>query len=266
MRWSAIILSCVLIILPFLWITSAAFKRRIDILLGNVNSPFVTLNFEEVLFSRSSDYGQNFLNSLIISTAATTCVLIACTMAAYVLYRLKWPAWITTALFLWTVLFHMMPHTVVAAAWFPLFLQFGLINTHLGLIIANITFNIPMGLWLMSAFVRDIPVELEEAAKIDGCTPHQAFLRIAVPLLKPGLIAAGILVFIFSWNEFAVALVMTSRETQTVPVGIAKYAQEYEVLYGEMAAASVLSTIPAMLLLMFGQRFIIRGLTAGALK
>ncbi len=265
-RWSAVIASSVIIILPFLWIASAAFKRRIDILLGNIKSPFVTFNFDEVLFSSSSDYGQNFVNSLIVSTSATVGVLVACTMAAYVLYRLKWPAWITTVLFLWTVLFHMMPHTVVAAAWFPLFLEFGLINTHLGLIIANITFNIPMGLWLMSAFVRDIPIELEEAARIDGCKPHQAFLRITVPLLKPGLIAAGILVFIFSWNEFAVALVMTSRETQTVPVGIAKYAQEYEVLYGEMAAASVLSTIPAMLLLMFGQRFIIRGLTAGALK
>ena len=91
-------------------------------------------------------------------------------------------------------------------------------------------------------------------------------MQIALPLLKPGLIAAGILVFVFSWNEFAVALAMTSRETQTVPVGIDKYAQEYEVLYGEMAAASVLSTLPAMLLLMFGQRYIIRGLTAGALK
>jgi len=265
-RWALLIVTSAIILVPFFWIASAAFKRRIDILLSNVWSPLVYTNFQEVLFSSASSYGQNFLNSLIVASASTAIILSICSMAAYVLHRMRWPSWVPTALFAWTVLFHMMPHTVMSAAWFPLFLKLGLINTYAGLICANVTMNAPMGLWIMSAFVRDIPRELDEAATIDGCTPPQVFFRIILPLLKPGLIAAGILTFIFSWNEFSVALVMTSRETQTVPVGIAKYAQEYEVLYGEMAAASVLSTIPALLLLMFGQRYIIRGLTAGALK
>ena len=115
-------------------------------------------------------------------------------------------------------------------------------------------------------FVRDIPVELEEAARLDGCTTPQMLWRIVLPLVKPGLAATGILVFIFSWNEFAVALNLTARQTATVPVAIAKFAQEYEIKHGVMAAGALLSVIPAVLLLLFAQRHIVKGLTAGAAK
>jgi multiple sugar transport system permease protein len=123
-----------------------------------------------------------------------------------------------------------------------------------------------MTIWLMMAFFREIPHELEEAAQVDGCDPLQAFWRVSLPLAVPGLIAAGVLAFIFSWNEFAIALSLTSRETATVPVAIARFAQQYEVQHSEMAAASVISTIPAILLMFFGQRFVVRGLTLGSVK
>jgi multiple sugar transport system permease protein len=118
----------------------------------------------------------------------------------------------------------------------------------------------------MANFVREVPPELEEAARIDGCGTLQMLWRVIVPVVAPGLAATGILVFIHSWNEFVVALNLTARQTATVPVAIAKYAQENETKYGEMAAGAVLSTLPALLMLMVAQRHIVRGLTAGAVK
>src|SRR6185295_9895732 len=112
----------------------------------------------------------------------------------------------------------------------------------------------------------EIPAELDEAARIDGCTVPQLLWRVIVPLARPGLAATAILVFIFSWNEFAVALNLTARQTATVPVAIAKFAQEYEIKNGVMAAGAVLSVIPALLLLIFAQRHIVKGLTAGTGK
>ena len=118
----------------------------------------------------------------------------------------------------------------------------------------------------MSVFVRDIPLELEEAARIDGCSTPQLLWRIVVPLVRAGTGGDGILAFIFSWNEFAVALNLTARQTATVPVAIAKFAQEYEIKYGVMAAGACCRSFPAVLLLLFAQRHIVKGLTAGTGK
>ncbi len=266
LRWIALLATATIILLPFLWIASASIKRRIDILMSNIVSKTVLTNYQEVLFSSVSDYISNYQNSAIVAVISTTIVLAISSLAGYALYRLRWPRWIPTLLLVWTVLFHMLPPTVVSAAWFVIFQRFGLVNTHVGLIFAHVTLNIPMGLWLMSAFVRDVPREIEEAGQVDGGSPRQVFFKIVLPILRPGLIATGILVFIFSWNEFAVALSLTAKATQTVPVGIAKFAQEFEIQYGEMAAGAVLSVVPAMILLILGQRHIIKGLTAGALK
>ena len=124
-----------------------------------------------------------------------------------------------------------------------MFRALGLDNTYAGLILAHVTLNLPLALWMMTVFVREVPVELEEAARLDGCSTPALILRIIVPLVRPGLAAAGILAFIFSWNEFAVALNLTERATATVPVAIAKFAQEFDIKYTEMAAGAVLSAI-----------------------
>ena len=123
-----------------------------------------------------------------------------------------------------------------------------------------------MALWLLIAFFREVPRELEEAAFVDGAKFLTLLRRVIVPIMMPGIVATAVLVFIFSWNEFPVALALTNNRTATVPVAIAKYVQEEEIKYTQMAAASVLSAIPALLALIFGQRFIVKGLTAGAVK
>ena len=259
-------LAAAIVLLPFLWIASAAFKRQIDILMGTLTFTPVLTNFNELLFSKGSDFTLNFANSLIVGIASTAIVLAVVSMAAYSMFRMRWPRWVTPALMLWTLVFHMIPPVVIVAAWFVMFQAVGLLATYSGLILAHVTLNLPLGLWLMSAFIRDVPRELEEAAAIDGCGPAGTFFRIVLPVVAPGLVATAILVFIFSWNEFPVALNLTAKDTQTVPVAIAKFAQEFEVKHGAMAAGAVLSTLPALLLLMVGQRYIVRGLTAGALK
>ena len=164
------------------------------------------------------------------------------------------------------MVFHMLPPITVVGAWFLMFRSIGLDNTLIGLALAHMTMNLPMAMWMMAVFIRDVPIELEEAAVIDGATTPQIIYFIVTPIILPGLAATGILVFIFSWNDFAVALNLTQRATQTVPIAIAKFAEENEIRQTMMAAAAALSIIPGFLFLLIGQRFIVRGLTAGAVK
>ena len=253
-------------LVPFLWIAAAAFKTQIALLTGALAFKPVLSNFAEVLFSKTSDYPVNFANSLLVAALSTALVLVIGTLAAYSVSRLAWPRWVGAALLLWAILFHMIPPITLVGTWYVMFRSIGLDNTYLGLILAHTTLNLPVALWLLTIFVREVPVEIEEAAWIDGASVPMVLRHVVLPLILPGLMAAGILVFVFSWNEFAVALNLTAKQTATVPVAIAKYAQEFEIRYTEMAASAVLSIIPAVILLLVGQRYIVRGLTSGALK
>jgi multiple sugar transport system permease protein len=265
-RHSALTVAAILVLFPFLWIAAAAFKTQIALLSGQGWFAPTLMNFNAVLLSRSSDYSANFINSMIVGLASTAVVLVVSTLGAYSIDRMRWPRWFVHSLLLWSAIFHMIPPITMVGAWYVMFRSIGLDNTYTGLILAHVTLNLPMALWLMAAFIREVPVELEEAARIDGCSTPRLLWKVIVPLVAPGLAATGILVFVFSWNEFAVALNLTERRTATVPVAIARYAQEFDILYTQMAAGALLSTIPALLLLLFGQRYIVKGLTAGSLK
>jgi multiple sugar transport system permease protein len=255
-----------LVVGPFAWILIASFKQQIAIYTGAWIFEPTLANYTEVLFSRRSDFASNVWNSVVVAAISTSLVLVVGTLAAYSLHRLPWARWVAIAFLAWTIFFHAIPVLTLIGPWYIAFRQLGLYDTQFALIVTHLTINLPMTVWLMMAFFREIPLELEEAALVDGCRPVQAFLRISLPLAVPGLIASGILAFIFSWNEFAVALSLTSRDTATVPVGIARFAQQYEVQHAEMAAASIISTIPAILLMFLGQRFVVRGLTLGSVK
>lgn len=251
---------------PFVWILNASFKFQIAIYAGQFPFTPTLSNYTDVLFGRRSDFASNVGNSIVVALTSTALVLIVGTLAAYSLHRFRWPAWVSAGFLGWTLVFHMVPVLTLIGPWYMAFRELGLYDTRTALVLTHVTINLPMTVWLMRAFFREIPPEIEEAARVDGCSPLEAFLRIMLPLAIPGLIAAGILAFIFSWNEFPIALSLTSRLTATVPVGIARFAQQYEVQHAQMAAASVLSTLPAVLLMFFGQRFIVRGLTMGAVK
>ena len=254
------------VLFPFLWIAAAAFKTQIALLSGAVLFSPVLTNFQEVLFSKTSEYLHNFANSLIVGLGSTLGVLVVGTLGAWSLRRMRWPSLVTQGLMAWAIVFQMIPPITMVGAWYVMFRTVGLYNTYVGLVLAHLTLNLPLVLWMMSVFVAQVPEELEEAARIDGASTPVLLWRVVVPVIRPGLMACGLLVFILSWNEFAVALNLTAKQTATVPVAIAKYAQEFGIQYTEMAASAVLSVVPALVLLLIGQRHIVRGLTAGALK
>jgi multiple sugar transport system permease protein len=263
---ACLVLAAIAVILPIVWIALAAFKTQIALLRGDfVFTPYLG-NFHELLFAKTADYFAHFRNSLIVATATTLIVLAIATPAAFSMVRMGWPRWVPAALLLFSLVFHMIPPITLVGPWYVMFRSLGWDDTFGTLIATHVVLNLPIGLAIMTVFVRDIPPDLLEAAKIDGCTTPQLLLRIVVPLARPGLAAAGILVFIFSWNEFAVALNLTARHSATVPVAIAKFAQEYEIKNGVMAAGAVLSAVPAILLLLFAQRHIVKGLTAGSVR
>ncbi|MBX9454656.1 MAG: carbohydrate ABC transporter permease [Rhizobium sp.] len=251
---------------PFLWVTLQSFKYEIEILKGSWLFPPTTFNYDDVLWSRRSDFLKNVFNSAIVASVSTFFVLIVGTLAAYSLARLKWSRWIAATFLGWTLIFNMIPPLTLVGPWYLIFREIGLSDTLTAVILTHITLHLPMTIWMMMAYFSDLPKDLEEAAMVDGCRRIDAFWKISLPLVTPGLIAAGVLAFVFSWNEFSVALNLTSRATATVPVAIARFAEEYEIQYGQMAAASVLSTIPALILMFFGQRFVVQGLTMGAVK
>jgi len=263
---AVLLVSALMVLVPVAWVAAAGFRTQISLLMGQFWFSPVLFNFEEVLFSKTSDYLRNFGNSLLIASTSTLLCLVIATLAAYSMQRMRWSPWVVNSILLWALLFHMIPPIALAGAWFAMFRSVGLDNTYAAIILAHATLNLPMALWLIGVFMAELPKELEEAAKIDGASTPVMLREVVVPLIMPGLMATAVLVFVFSWNEFPVALSLSMKETATVPVAIAKYAQEYEIKYTEMAASATLSIIPALILLLVGQRYIVKGLTAGAVK
>jgi multiple sugar transport system permease protein len=264
--WALLALALVVVLGPFLWILVASFKTPIAILAGTFPFTPTLDNYTDVLFSRRSDFMAGVRNSLVVAASSTAIVLVVGTLAAYSLHRFAWARWLTLGFLGWTLAFHMIPVLTLVGPWYLAFKQLGLYDTKLALILTHVSINLPMTVWLMMSFLRDIPAEIEQAALVDGCHPLSAFRRVILPLVVPGLIAAGVLAFVFSWNEFSVALNLVSQANATVPVVVAKFAQDYEIQHGQMAAASILATIPALALMVFGQRFIVQGLTMGSVK
>lgn len=264
--WLMLGLALVVVVGPFLWIAVASFKQPIAILSGTWSFTPTLDNYADVLLSKRSDFLAGVRNSLIVATASTAIVLVVGTLAAYSLHRFAWARWVTLGFLGWTLAFHMIPVLTLVGPWYLAFKQLGLYDTRLALILTHVSVNLPMAVWLLMSFFKDIPPEIEQAALVDGCHPLSAFWYVVLPLVVPGLIAAGVLAFVFSWNEFSIALNLVSQSNATVPVVVAKFAQDYEIQHGQMAAASILATIPALVLMVFGQRFIVQGLTMGSVK
>lgn len=255
-----------LILAPMVWILSNSFKRQIDILMGNAISPFTLSNYHQLLWSRQSNFLDNVWNSTVVAVVSTILVLGMATLAAFTIVRLNPPRWAIALILGWSAMFHMLPTLTFVGAWHWMFNAIGLHGTWTALILTHTVHNLPMALFLMTGFVMNIPRELVQAARLDGCTYGQVFLRLILPLSFGGMAAAGALAFINSWSDFAIALNLSDRDTITVPVAISTFAQEHQIRYGEMAAGSVLSMIPALVFILFGQRFVVRGLLAGAMK
>jgi multiple sugar transport system permease protein len=264
--YGVLALTILFILGPTAWIALQSIKYQIAIFTGAwVFEPTLD-NYADVLFSRRSDLVKNLINSLVVAAVSTVVVLVVGTLGAYGIHRWHHRKLFARILLAWVLVFHMIPVITLVGPWYVLFQTLGLYNTLLALILTHVTINVPMTMWIMLTFFNEVPAELHEAATIDGSGDFMTFHKIILPLVGPGLVSAGILSFVFSWNEFAVALNLTARDTATVPVAIARFAQQFEIQHAQMAASSMIAIVPALLLMAFGQRYVVRGLTIGAVK
>jgi multiple sugar transport system permease protein len=263
LRYILIIVMMLIIISPFYWIISTSFKSRLDI-----NSPTPVFLFEPTLknyfnaFSKSN-FLKNIIDSVIVSFGSVLLSLILGIPAAFGIARYKVGG---KNFSFWILSTRMIPPVAIVIPLYILYRNFKLLDTHIGLIFVYTLFNLSYVVWMMSGFIKDIPRELDESAMIDGCNTWQVLLKIILPITKPGLVAVSVFCLIISWNEFLMALLLTSIRVKTLPVAIATFVTDREVLWGQMTAAGVMSIVPVIIFSFIIQRELVRGLTLGAVK
>ncbi|MGI9000617.1 MAG: carbohydrate ABC transporter permease [Pseudonocardia sp.] len=253
-------------LVPVLWIVSLSFKTADTITDGNFIPTSATFDNYAQIFQIDL-FTAALRNSIGIAVIATVFAVVIGTMAAYAIARLDFPG--KKLLVGVSLLVAMFPQISLVSPLFDIERAVGLFNTWPGLILPYITFALPLAIYTLSAFFREIPWELEKAAKMDGATPLQAFRSVIVPLAAPGVFTTAILVFIFAWNDFLFAISLTSTSaSQTATVAIANFtgASQFAEPTGSIAAAAVLLTIPIIVFVLFFQRRIVAGLTSGAVK
>jgi len=222
-------------------------------------------NYGRVFAEQS--FARNILNSVMIATAVVAISLALGLTASFALGRIRFRGRATLLLAILSV--SMFPQVAVLSGLFELIRVLGLFNNPLGLLLSYLIFPLPFTVWVLTAFMRDLPVEIEEAAIMDGASPWVRLTRVFLPLLAPAMVTTGLLAFIVAWNEFLFALTFTlSNEQRTVPVAIALItgASEFEVPWGNIMAASIIVTLPLIALVLVFQRRLVAGLTAGAVK
>lgn len=265
--WSiANILVILYALIPLLWIISLSFKPASSVTDGKFWPSEFTLDNYKSIFETSA-FTSALINSIGIGLITTVIAVILGTMAAYAVARLDFPG--KKLLIGAALLIAMFPQISLVTPLFNIERRLGLFDTWPGLILPYITFALPLAIYTLSAFFREIPWELEKAAKMDGATPWQAFRKVIAPLAAPGVVTAAILVFIFAWNDLLLALSLTSTERAiTAPVAIANFtgASQFEEPTGSISAAAVIITIPIIIFVLFFQRRIVAGLTSGAVK
>ncbi len=252
-------------LLPFLWFVNTSLKTSIEI----TSIPPALIPSGTLASYRSAieeyDLMHFVRNSIIIAGITTLFTILISVITGYAIGRLRFKY---KGLFMGSLLaVSMFPQISIAGPVWRILQQLGWLNSYQGLIIPYITLTLPLGVWILASFFKDLPPELEAAARVDGCSHFQTLFRIIIPLSTPGVFTAAILVFIYAWNEFFFALlIMTQRDFQPLPVGIALFQGQYTMPWGEIAAASTVSTIPLVLMVFIFQKRIISGLTSGAVK
>jgi multiple sugar transport system permease protein len=271
--WIAVAAILIFCLFPFYWLINISLKNGDDLTSSALIPPHPTLANYKAVF-QNPDFTHALRNSAIVALTTTVLALVVGSFCAYALARLRLRG---KYLILGIVLtISTFPQIAIAAPLFKLWsginifgVNIVLFNTWLGLIIPYLTFALPLSIYILVSFFREIPKDLEEAALVDGATNFQAFRKVVVPLAAPGLATAGILTFIGAWNEFLLAVTLTSSPAaRTVPAEISFFtgATEHQVPYGSISAASVVISVPLIILVLVFQKRIVAGLTAGAVK
>jgi multiple sugar transport system permease protein len=252
---------------PFYWMIVSALRRPADVFQTKIiPSPVSMQNFKDA-FAEKNGFGRALVNSVIVAGTVTVLTLLIGTFAAYALARLHFRGKnLCLAIIIATSMF---PGIAMVVPLFKLFTNIHWINTYQALIIPAMSFALPLAVWNLTAFFRQMPAELEQAATVDGCTQGQAFRKIILPLAAPGVFTTAIIVFVAAWNEYIIALTMTNKasyRTATVAVTFFTGTTGRDFPFGSIMAASVVLTVPLLIMVLIFQRRIVAGLTAGGVK
>lgn len=266
--WVGFVLIMIWCLLPVVWIISLSFKSLAETTAGSPQflpkDPTLE-NYTAIL--ENGDFTRALINSFGIALIATFLSVIFATLAAYAIARLEFKG--KRLVLSLALAIAMFPVVSLVGPLFDMWRTFGLFNTWPGLIIPYMSFTLPLAIWTLSAFFREIPWEMEQAAQVDGATSWQAFRKVIVPLAAPGVFTAAILTFFFAWNEFVLAISLTSTtSSRTVPAQMSYFVgpDPFNPPYGQLATASVLVTVPVIIIVLLFQRKIVAGLTSGAVK
>jgi multiple sugar transport system permease protein len=257
-----VIVLAALVLGPFLWLLRMSFETNAQIFAFPPQLWFAP-TFDNYRALWQTEFRQSFLNSAIISLASTAASMMVGVPAAYALSRMRSRS---DMLSLWIIASRLAPPTAFAIPYFLVYRELGLIDSRLGLVIIYLTFNISLVIWLMRSFFENTPRALEEAAWIDGAGFWQGLWRIVLPTAAPGLTATAILCFVFSWNDFFFALILTRSEAMTAPVAVVNFMNYEGWEWGRIAAGGTMVMLPVLIFSLMVRRFLISGLTAGAVK
>jgi multiple sugar transport system permease protein len=268
LKYLILLLALLATLAPVYWMITISFKREVDQFAlppkWFVFTPTLE-HYADAFINRS--FGQYLFNSLFVAVASTICALVIGTLAAYALARFRLPWNLDRKLALWILSTRMFPAIVTAVPLFLIMRALWLVNTRLSLIVVYTALNLPFVVWMMRGFFAEVPRDLEEAAMVDGDSRMGAFWRVVLPLVAPGLAATAVFCLIVSWNEFLFALVLTQTDdAMTLPVGIAGRVTQYGIKWGAMSAAAVVAMVPILVFALSVQRYLVRGLSLGAVK
>jgi len=260
-----VVIAFIILAFPFYWIVVTSVKLPKEIVSSVTLIPrSISLASYYQVF-KQQPFHIYIKNSFIVAGLTTIFCLLVGSLAAYALARLKFRGRDLILSLVLTV--SMFPPIAIVSPLFLIMKKFHLLNTYPSLIFPYTTFSLPLTIWILTSFFKELPFELEEAAKVDGCTPLEALVKVIIPLAAPGVFTCAILVFISAWNEFLFALVfITNNYMRTVPVGITLYPGQFEMPWGTVFAAATIVTLPIIIIVFIFQRRIISGLTAGAVK
>lgn len=263
-RYLVLISFAFLAVAPILWLLLVALRPSRDAMAVGIDFDSLSwANFSRVF--TEYDFQPYFENSTIIALSTVILVAVVSVPAAYSLQRFKLPGFKSILLLL--LLVKMIPMVALTIPLFTVFAQFDLLNTVIALIIVQTAAKLPVATWLTRGFVESVPTELEESAHLDGANHLQILTRVIVPLVAPGVAAAAVLTFLFTWNDLLVALTLTSNSAaQTLPVAMTKFVGLYGIDWGPMAAGGILMIVPSLIFIFFAQRHLVNGLLQGAVK
>lgn len=265
-KYTLLILIMLVVLFPIYWMVITSFKTRLELTTYPPSlfpQTAIWDNYRDAF--TNSDIPIYIVNSVIVVSGSTFISLLLGTLAGYSLARFPFTPSFKENVSFWIISTRMIPPIVTIIPIYLIFKDLHILNSHLGLVIVYTGFTLPFTTWMMRAFVRDIPVELEEAAMVDGCTRLAALFKVILPLAAPGLAATAVFSVILVWNEFLFALILTTTSSSiTLPVGIAGYVSQFEVLWGQMSAVGTVAIIPILIFTLAVQRYLVRGLTLGA--